>query len=160
MLHRPTQADIDLINDFKNDLRNEEYIKYYELAYLSFNTRFETEWCDLQRVSKNEDGELLGFIFCGINRAHDRVEDIALMNTTKEVNLTFTKDVVGFFDELRKKYRKICFDVVVGNPAEKIYDRIIKACNGNIAGIKKKHVRLTDEKFYDFKSYEIFGKGD
>lgn len=157
MLNRPTHSDIEEINTFKCDLKNQEYLKYYEIAYLDNSKIYENEWCDLQRVSKDKEGNLLGFMFCGINRAHDRVDNIELLNMTKQPNMTLTKDILQFFDDLMSKYnhRKICFDVVVGNPAEKIYDKIIKKYNGRIVGVQKKQVRLYDNKFYDLKLYEV-----
>jgi hypothetical protein len=48
------------------------------------------------------------------------------------------------------------FNVVIGSPNEKIYDRLIKLYNGRIVGVFKKDVRLMDNKLYDVKHYEIF----
>ncbi len=160
MIQRPTQSDIEEINSFKCDVSNQEYLKYYEIAYLEPSKLYENEWCDLQRVSKDSEGNILGFMFCGINRAHSRVDNIELLNMTGKPNIILTKDILQFFDDLLNKYnhRKICFDVVVGNPAEKIYDKIVKKYNGEISGVQKEHVRLYDNKFYDLKLYEVINE--
>jgi RimJ/RimL family protein N-acetyltransferase len=61
-------------------------------------------------------------------------------------------------DEMFTKYnfRKLEFSVVVGNPIEKSYDRLIYKYGGRIVGTYKKHTRLMDNKYYDEKLYEIF----
>lgn len=51
--------------------------------------------------------------------------------------------------------RKICFTVVVGNPVESRYDRIIERYGGRIVGIHKEHTMLPDGRLYDEKMYEI-----
>lgn len=155
MIKRPTDKHIQIINDFKADLKNEEYIKYYEVAYLGFVKKYDDEWADYQRVVEDAGGNLLGFLFCHINRTHDRIDNIELMNITKTINITFTKDIVKILEELRDRYRKITFEVVIGNPAEKIYNKIIKKCNGRTIGTAKNHVKLMDGKYYDMKFYEI-----
>jgi hypothetical protein len=44
---------------------------------------------------------------------------------------------------------------VVGNPAERMYDKFIEKYNGRVVGIKKNEVKLVDGKFYGLKLYEI-----
>ena len=51
---------------------------------------------------------------------------------------------------------KIVFTVVVGNPVEPKYDRLISRYGGRIVGIHKDHVMLPDGRLYDEKVYEIF----
>ncbi len=51
--------------------------------------------------------------------------------------------------------RKNCFTVVVGNPVESRYDRIIERYGGRIVGIHKEHTMLPDGRLYDEKMYEI-----
>jgi hypothetical protein len=46
--------------------------------------------------------------------------------------------------------------VVVGNPAERLYDRVINKYGGRIVGIKEKSTKLIDGLYYDVKLYEIF----
>ena len=52
--------------------------------------------------------------------------------------------------------RKMEFSVVVGNPIEETYDKMIAQYGGQITGVKHKHVRLLDGNYYDYKEYEIF----
>lgn len=47
------------------------------------------------------------------------------------------------------------FIVVVGNPIEKSYDKMIKKYGGRIVGTYKEDVKLIDGEYYDKKLYEI-----
>lgn len=51
---------------------------------------------------------------------------------------------------------KITFSVVIGNPTEKFYDKMINRYGGRVIGIFKKDTILPDNKLYDLKFYEIF----
>ena len=48
------------------------------------------------------------------------------------------------------------FSVIIGNPIEPKYDRLIEHYGGRIVGINKEHVMLPDGELYDMKFYEIF----
>ena len=69
--------------------------------------------------------------------------------------ITFGKDIGQALDEIFTKYnfRKLKFSVVVGNPIEKSYDKLIHEYCGRIVGTFKDHTRLIDNKNYDEKFY-------
>lgn len=52
-------------------------------------------------------------------------------------------------------FRKLSFSVVVGNPIEPQYDKLIKKYGGRIVGIQEAQTKLIDNKYYDVKLYEI-----
>lgn len=52
-------------------------------------------------------------------------------------------------------FKKLSFGVVVGNPVEKQYDRLVRKYKGRIVGVKEQHAKLYDGKYYDVKLYEI-----
>jgi hypothetical protein len=47
------------------------------------------------------------------------------------------------------------FGVIVGNPIEKTYDKLIEKYGGKICGYAKEDIKLFDGKLYDLKNYEI-----
>ena len=47
------------------------------------------------------------------------------------------------------------FVCVVGNPAERLYDKVIEKYHGRVVGVKKQEALLQDGQFYDLKLYEI-----
>ena len=55
-------------------------------------------------------------------------------------------------------FRKLNFSVVIGNPIEKSYDRMVKRFGGAICGYQRENVRLFDGKFYDEKLYEVLSE--
>ena len=45
--------------------------------------------------------------------------------------------------------------MVIGNPIEKSYDKMVKKYGGRIIGTYKEDVKLIDGEYYDKKLYEI-----
>lgn len=86
----------------------------------------------------------------------NKVTGIAAINF-KGVNITFSKDFYQFLTDLFEvhKFNKIEWQVAIGNPAEKIYDKIIKKYGGNIVGIQHESTKFDDGKYYDVKEYEM-----
>lgn len=56
------------------------------------------------------------------------------------------------------KFNKLTFSVVIGNPIEKSYDKMISKYDGRIVGIYEKETKLIDGEYYDVKLYEITRK--
>lgn len=71
--------------------------------------------------------------------------------------ITFAKDVKEAIDWIFTKFNceGLDFGVVIGNPAEKIWDKTIKKLNGKVVGYYKRDVKLIDNKLYDMKVYEV-----
>lgn len=111
-------------------------------------------------VSLDNNHQIIGYISYTINRTHDLVSNIAIINFSdlQKDKITFGRDVVKVVDDIFCKFnlRKIEFYVLIGNPIEKTYDRLVKRYGGNITGIKHKSIKLLDGNYYDQKEYEIF----
>lgn len=142
------------------------YDPYYMYFYMSpYHDLFELpknegDWNYRGFVSINNNHKLIGYIGYNINRDHNKVSNIEIINfnSLTKNKITFGKDVVKVIDDIFCKFniRKIEFAVIVGNPVEKTYDRLVKRYGGNIIGIKHKSVKLMDGQYYDQKEYEIF----
>lgn len=113
---------------------------------------------DMSFVSINNGDNVIGYLSATIDRNINAITSLSIMNFTKKLDIIFSKDLYSFLDSLFTFYNfdKIHFHVVVGNPAEVMYDKYIKKYNGNIIGIFKKDTKLQDGKLYDVKHYEIF----
>ncbi len=61
--------------------------------------------------------------------------------------------LIDIFDKF--KFRKLRFSVIVGNPVEKSYDKMVQKYGGRIVGIYYKEQQLIDGEIYDQKLYEI-----
>ena len=75
---------------------------------------------------------------------------VLVLTQLEEGNIGAFKDI---FDKFR--FHKINFFVILGNPTEKHYDKIVEKCGGRVVGIYKQDVKLIDNRLYDIKVYEI-----
>lgn len=93
-----------------------------------------------------------------INRADgDIAHDLNIINFEDEPSMTFARDLGQALTDIFEKYyfRKLNFCVIVGNPAEKAYDKMIKKYGGRVVGYRRENTRLFDGKYYDEKLYEV-----
>lgn len=124
---------------------------YFSQVYIENDT-----WNNTRFVSVNASGEVIGYLGYGVEREGRYVTYLAILNFTDDNS--FGLDVMALIRDIFEKYqyRKICFTVVVGNPVEAKYDRLIRRYGGRIVGIHKEHTMLPDGRLYDEKMYEIF----
>jgi hypothetical protein len=110
----------------------------------------------LQFVSVH-NGEIIGYLTASINRQINAVSSLSAVNFTGRPNKEFSFDFARFFIDLFEKFNfsKINFGVVVGNPAEKLYDQFIANHGGRVAGLYLQDVRCWDGNIYDWKVYEV-----
>lgn len=150
--------------DYKNELEkrmretwgNEKYWYYHASSYMGALEVDNDTWNNVQLVSLNDSGEVIGFLGYGVKRECRYVSYLAIINFTddKYFGIDIMRMVRDIFEKYR--YRKIVFSVIIGNPIERSYDRLIERYGGRIVGIYKEHVMLPDGKLYDEKFYEIF----
>ena len=117
----------------------------------------DNSWDKIQMVSVDSGEKVQGYLTAYINRASNIVSGLAVINFN-DVNVRFALDLHQFITDLFSKhqFRKIEWFVVVGNPAEKMYDKFISKHGGRIVGIKKESTRTSDGVLRDIKEYEIF----
>lgn len=138
-----------------NTWHNEKY-KYYNYRSFWEMPKFEeSTWDGHDFVSLNKKGEVIGAIGYSINRPTESVCGLGIINFTDDP--MFGKDVIQAMKDIFEKYnfRKMSCCVVIGNPVEKTYDRLIPKYGGRIVGIEKEETKLCDNKYYDVKRYEI-----
>ena len=150
-------------DELKNKLRETWYIDKYK--YYNYSSYFcdieiaKDTWNCQQFVSIDADNNILGYISYNVVRQTNSVEEFGIISFTDN-SIMFGRDlhqaILDIF--LKFNYNKLSFMVVIGNPIEKYYDKIIKKCGGRIVGIKLQEVKLMDNKIYDVKMYEILRK--
>lgn len=133
----------------------EKYWYYNCCSYFFEKTLGKDTWENMQYVSVI-NGEVTGYLGYSICREARYVSSLEIINFTD--NPLFGLDVMQMVKEIFEKYnyRKIEFSVIVGNPIESQYDRLISRYGGKIIGTYREHVMLPDGKLYDEKLYEIF----
>ena len=148
---------------YKDQLEELQYNIWFEDKYKFWNNdeyydviNIEpTTWSKHQFVSVH-NGEVIGYISYSVSRTEHDVHNLNIINFSDNKYI-FGKDVFQALTDIFHKYgfRKLSFHVIIGNPIEKTYDKLIKKYGGRIVGIKKEDVKLIDGKYYDIKMYEI-----
>lgn len=143
-----------LLEKFRRVWFRDEYwnnVNYYE----EWNAE-ESTWNCHQFVSVDLSGRVIGYIGYRIDRPSDYVYNLNIINFSDN-KVIFGLDVGQALQDIFEKFhfRKMNFVVVIGNPVEHTYDRVIQKYGGRIVGIRKQQVRLIDGQFYDEKLYEI-----
>jgi hypothetical protein len=137
----------------------DDYFKFFTgNSYYEFEFEIsKNDWSNIERVSVNSNGEIIGYFYVGINRDTRNITSFGIMNFTKKPNMIFAKDLIKFLRELRDSYNanKFEFLAYVGSPAEKFYREFIAKYGGNVVGIKRKTNKLTDGQYYDATMFEI-----
>lgn len=146
----------ELEKKFLNVWGVDKYWYYNCCSYFTGKTLDDNTWERMQFVSVNSKGEVIGYLGYSIERESRYVTGLEIINFTEEPQFGF--DVCQMIKDIfeRYRYRKIEFSVIVGNPVEPKYDRLISRYGGRIVGTFRKHVMLPDGELYDEKLYEIF----
>ena len=115
----------------------------------------DSSWADHQFVSVR-DGKVIGYIGYQIYRCGPTAHNLSIINFTDD-KMTFGMDVGQALRDIFEKYHfhKLNFCVVVGNPIEKSYDKMITRFGGRIVGTYRDDTRLIDGRYYDRKAYEV-----
>jgi hypothetical protein len=129
---------------------------FHERPYFKYQMDItDDSWNHLQFVSLDKEGKVTGFIAAQLDRINNIVTNLLLLNFG-DPSMTFTIDCLRFVDKLKQmNFAKIGFSVVIGNPAETIYDAIVKKLGGEQVGIFRRDLKLPDGNYYDRKFYEI-----
>jgi hypothetical protein len=120
-------------------------------------------WDSHHFVSVYKDN-ILGMIGYQIRRVENSVDGLHILHfggRDAPHRYIFGKDIMTAIKDIFKTFRfnKLNFTVVIGNPVEKTYDKLINRYNGRIVGIKEQETRLIDGRLYDVKEYEILADG-
>ena len=149
---------------YKEQLEKAQYGVWFDNKYKFWNCdvyyktlEIDTDtWNRHQFVSLDKKGNVIGYIAYSISRADNSAHSLSIMNFSDN-KITFGMDLGQALKDIFEKYkfRKLNFIVVVGNPIEKSYDKMIKKYGGRIVGTYKEDVKLIDGEYYDKKLYEI-----
>lgn len=120
----------------------------------------DNDWHHFYFVSIDPENRIVGYFHAGIDRENKSISSISMFNLREDGNILFARDLRDFMEFLliTRKFFRVEFNVVVGNPAEKIYDRFIEKYGGRVVGVFRKNVMLQNNRRYGRKFYEIFQK--
>lgn len=135
----------------------DEKYKYYNFNTYYFDLKIDDEtWNKHQFVSVDKEGNIIGYIKYNVNRQTCNCNNLSVINFTDN-KFVFGMDLGQALTDIfeRFKFRKLTFSVIIGNPIEKSYDKMINKYGGRIVGIYRQEVKLIDGEYYDEKLYEI-----
>lgn len=155
---------LDLAIKHKEELQKKLVDTWFtdKYKFVHANTYCEKEkiedntWNKHQFVSVDKDGNVIGYIRYNVSRSDNSCNGLCIYNFSDN-KVIFGMDLGHALQDIfdKFKFRKLTFCVVVGNPIEKSYDKMIKKYNGRIIGTWRKEFKLYDGEYYDKKSYEI-----
>ena len=155
---------LKLANNYKDEIAelmketwyDDKYKFYHYSNYRREFTLPKGDWDGRHFVSVDSNDNLIGYICYEVCRPSDIVDGFGAINFTNN-KTTFGKDLAQIIDDIFCKFNhnKIEFNVVVGNPIERSYDRMVEKYGGRIVGIRQQHTVLIDNIRYDDKIYEI-----
>lgn len=145
--------------ELKNKLIDTWYDEKYKFYFSSWHTELQIEdndWNTMNFVSIDKDRNILGYMHFSINRITNSVDNFGAINFSGN-KLIFGKDLHSLIHDIFYKYKfdRMEFYVVIGNPIEKSYDKLIKKYNGRIVGITRNSIKTIDGNLYNQKIYEI-----
>jgi len=159
LLLKPAFAYKEKLQQKYNEIIFKDKYMFYNCdAYWSYEFKLNPDsWNSIEMVSVDSQGNVIGFFKAALDRSAEKVSSLGVVNF-HDANSLFAKDLRQFVLDLLFKFnfRKIEWAVVIGNPAEKLYDRAIAKYGGSVTGVHKETVKLQDGKYYDMKGYEVF----
>lgn len=117
-----------------------------------------TLWDRVELVSVDKENKLCGLFAAVLQRPENYVSALSIINFAEKPTFTFSNDLKRFIEILDNNIGcyKMCWSVNIGNPAEKMYDRLCEKLGGRIVGVFKQHTQLIDGTIVDEKRYEVF----
>lgn len=119
----------------------------------------ENEWNKVSKVSVNEKGDILGYFSASISQSQSRIDSCFFVKFPKNYRLendknTVYKDFREFVDYIMNHpiYKKVSFQAIKDNPANKVYEEFLRKYNGE-RFLLKDYVRLEDGRYYDTYLY-------
>lgn len=148
---------IEELKQKMNSIWFDEKYKFYnnDLYYSDFKVDDDT-WNRHQFVSLDKNGCVIGYIGYSVSRQTHSCSNLAIINFSDNKMIFGTDLGQALKDIFEKfKFKKLNFKVVIGNPIEKSYDKMINKYGGRVVGIYSDETKLIDGEYYPVKLYEI-----
>ena len=134
--------------------------RFFSENYWIFDGNINNDnWHSHQFASVDQSDNVVGFFSVSIDRPCHFAYNMGAIRFKMEgrYDVLFAKDFKEFFYKLFYfyKYNKLNFDVCIGSPYEKMYDKFAKRYGARIIGTKMQQWKLQDSTICDLKMYEL-----
>lgn len=111
-------------------------------------------------VSVNSKGKLMGYIGYSIDPCTNGVLGLHIIRFPEGDKLVFGRDILQCIDDMfvRFGYNRLEWGVVVGNPAQQMYEKYLSKFGGRYVGYKTQAATDETGRLCDFAMYEILRK--
>lgn len=149
------QLHTDVLKEKFHETWFDDKYKYFHADTFYSEIEIDKDTWNKHQFVSLYDGYVIGYIGYGINRRTNNVDGLAAINFSN--HKTFGIDLGNVVFDIFEKYKfnKLNFSVIIGNPIEKSYDKLMHKYGGRVVGIFEKHAKLIDGEYYDEKFYEI-----
>lgn len=138
---------------------DEKYQYYFMGAY---HDEFELrhgdggDWYCRTFASVDKHGQLLGMIGYKIDHEVDSASNFGAINFSDN-KIIFGQDLAQSIDDIFCKFgmNRVEFNVVIGNPIEKSYDKMVEKYGGRILCVRHDVAKDMAGNLHDDKAYEI-----
>lgn len=136
-----------------------KYQYYYSGPYhgeFSLNHDNDGDWSSRTFASVNSKGEVIGYMGYHINHEINGANSFGALNFSND-KITFGLDLAQCIDDIFCKFcmNRLEFNVIVGNPIERSYDRMVQKYGGRILCVRKQTAKDIAGNLLDDKVYEI-----
>lgn len=140
---------------YRQAIQSEKNMYYFTCPIIQFDLNIDTDNANILQFVSVADGVVHGYFDCNINRLTNKVHNLSIIRFG-DTDI-FRPDLFHLFYKLFMEYNfnYIAWNVVVGNPAEALYDYIVDKYGGRIVGTFEQDVMLPNGKLYDLKFYEF-----
>lgn len=152
---RPAFAMQDQLRAAHAPAMAEPRCRYFVGPYATWKLDIEeSEWRSIQMVS-TAGPHVLGYFGATVDRVAHTVDSMSAV-AYQPGHPVFGRDLAAFLLMLvERRFVRIGWLVILGNPAESMYDRAVARLGGRIVGTRRKIVRMSDGTLGDDKLYEI-----
>lgn len=119
-----------------------------------------SDWARIERASVSGAGETLtihGFMSASIDRECNTVSQMGAFSI-REKSPTYLRDLLRFIEHLQCRFDLVRWGVVIGNPAERIWEAAAKRLGGGPVGVFRRYALLSTGEAADMRWYEIPGR--
>lgn len=143
---------------FRDHILEPRYQYFYTIPWVELGPQIWPDTANGVQFVSIEDQRVIGYLSCNFNRDTHTAYNVQVINFRFKNSKEFSRDMFRFFDIIYSRFgmNRVVVSVVVGNPVEKLYDKLAHKFHAGIIGTFHQDVMTPDGVLRDQKYYEVF----